>query len=78
GDTVVWKADSGSMWVASNQHPIHSQYSGTSRSQHCGSSADAFDQCSTGNTYRFTFTKKGEWGYHNHVNPGHTGTVIVE
>lgn len=78
GDKVVWKAESGSMWVASDQHPVHSQYSGTSRSQHCGSSTDAFDQCSTGDTYRFTFTKKGEWSYHNHANPGNTGTVIVE
>jgi plastocyanin len=81
GDTVVWIAESGSMWVGSDRHPTHTQYSGSTLSQHCQNgdqSTAAFDQCSTGDRFSFTFEKTGEWMYHNHVNPGQTGTVVVE
>ena len=59
---------SDSMWVASNPHPIHADYSGF----------DARRSYGTGESYTFTFTKKGTWGYHNHRDPGDTGTVVVE
>lgn len=54
-----------SMWVASAMHPTHQIY-------------PEFDQKTTGNEYTFEFTKAGSWNYHNHVNPGHYGKVIVE
>lgn len=82
GDTVVWQSETSTpMWVASDQHPIHSQYAGTTRSDHCSSgdqASSAFDQCSTGDRFSFTFEKTGEWNYHNHERSTHTGTVTVE
>lgn len=71
------------MWVASNPHPSHTGYDGTSRDTHCAagySGAASFDECAmgeTGATYSFTFTKSGTWGYHNHADHAMTGTVIV-
>lgn len=81
GGTVTWvNNNSGQgMWVGSDRHPSHTQYDGTSESQHCsGGSSDTFDQCSTGDRYSFTFEKTGEWSYHNHRLQAHGGTVVVE
>lgn len=80
GDTVTWVNNvSSEMWVGSDNHPSHTQYDGTSVVRHCsGGESDTFDQCSTGEEYSFTFTKTGEWGYHNHRSPFDTGTVVVE
>ncbi len=81
GGTVKFTDTSGSMWVASNQHPSHTGSDGTSRSQHCASSytgAKPFDQCGPGTSYTFTFTKAGSWNYHDHLNAGAQGTVIVQ
>ncbi|MDP3955828.1 MAG: hypothetical protein Q8Q18_01110 [bacterium] len=80
GETVTYKNESGeSMWTASAVHPTHTAYDQTSRSQHCpDTTGTAFDQCSSGNEFRFTFTKAGAWKYHNHLNASHTGTIVVE
>ncbi len=80
GDTVRWVDESNTpMWVASNIHPSHTNYAGTSLAQHCPQGSDtAFDQCEEGDTYSFTFQQEGEWGYHNHRASSDTGTVIVE
>jgi plastocyanin len=81
GDTVQFVATSGRMWVASNPHPAHTGYDGTSRSQHCASGYSGpapFDECAAGTSYSFTFDKTGTWGYHDHMNDGATGTVIVQ
>lgn len=81
GETVVWQSETGNMWIASDQHPTHTEYSGTSQSEHCSSgdqTTAAFDQCSEGNRFSFTFEKAGEWSYHNHRNSFQGGTVIVE
>lgn len=79
GDAVIFVNQGGDeMWVASNPHPTHQGYSGTTKSQHCPDTAGtAFDQCSVGTTYSFTFQKAGAWGYHNHGNASDTGTIIV-
>lgn len=79
GDTVTFTdAGTAPMWVASDPHPAHSGYSGTTKDQHCPDTAGtAFDQCSTGTTYTFTFMKAGTWGYHNHINHSAIGTVVV-
>jgi len=79
GGTVTWKNASGAnMWVASAQHPTHTAYSGTSRTEHCpDTSRTAFDQCVGGGDYSFTFTKAGTWGYHDHLNSSAFGRVIV-
>lgn len=79
GGTVTFTSSSGSMWVASNPHPSHEGYSGTTRSQHCPDVAGtAFDQCAPGTSYSFVFQKSGSWGYHNHLNASMSGTVIVQ
>ncbi|MFA5997398.1 MAG: hypothetical protein WC791_02805 [Candidatus Paceibacterota bacterium] len=79
GGTVTFtSADGSRMWVASNAHPTHIEYSGTSRTAHCPDTAKtAFDQCSSSSTYSFAFTDAGKWGYHNHVSPNDTGMIIV-
>jgi plastocyanin len=81
GGTVTFiNQGGGPMSVASNQHPSHSVYDGTSRAQHCAvgyTGAAPFDQCSVGTSFSFTFTKVGVWGYHNHMGTQDTGTVTV-
>jgi len=68
GDTVKWvNQASENMWVASAPHPIHTDY-------------PEFDQkkgVGMGGEYTFTFTKAGQWRYHNHLNPSHFGSVTV-
>ncbi len=69
GITVIFKNEkSGPMWVASNPHPIHTDYSGF----------DAKRGYPRGESYSFTFTKAGNWKYHNHLNPGEGGTIVIE
>ncbi len=79
GDTVRWVSTGGNMWVASAQHPDHTAYSGTTRSQHCpDTSGTAFDECAPGTSYSFTFQKTGTWNYHDHLNAQLFGTVVVQ
>lgn len=82
GQTVRWESEaSGSMWVASSRHPTHMEYAGSSRTEHCSNgeqTSSAFDQCSSGSSFSFTFEKTGDWNYHNHDSPSHLGTVVVE
>jgi len=70
------------MWVASDPHPAHTGYDGTSLAQHCATgSTPSFDECSSvakGSSYSFTFNKSGSWGYHNHANHSYAGTVVVK
>ena len=82
GDVVKFiNQGDGEMWIGSDEHPTHTQYAGTTVSEHCqdgDETSRAFDQCSVGETYTFTFEKTGEWNYHNHVNASAGGTIIVE
>lgn len=65
GDTVVWTNNSNrAMHIASDDHPEHTDYPG-------------FDQLSAGQSYSFTFTEVGTWGYHNHENHTDTGLITV-
>lgn len=68
GQTVTWtNKSSDDLWVASNPHPTHTDYPGF----------DELKSMPTGQTYSFTFTKVGNWGYHNHLNPSQQGVVVV-
>ncbi len=83
GETVTFKNQgSQSMWTASAMHPTHRIYSGTSLDEHCsGGTNTAFDACKgilPSKLWSFTFDKAGTWKYHNHLNPGDTGTIVVE
>lgn len=81
GDTVRFtNQSSNEMWVASANHPTHTQYDGTTREMHCPDGG-SFDQCArsgTGTTWAYTFTKAGTFQYHNHAASGDTGTVMVK
>jgi hypothetical protein len=52
------------MHVASDPHPTHTNY-------------PAFNSGGSVSSWTFTFTLAGSWGYHNHQNSGHTGTIVV-
>lgn len=82
GETVTWINNASTpMEVASNRHPTHTNYAGTTRNSHCQNgdqTSAAFDQCQEGDRFSFTFEKTGNWGYHNHENAGQAGTIIVE
>lgn len=82
GDTVLFEAiDSAMRRPASNLHPTHTQYPGSSIEK-CGTDeADqSFDACKAlqeGETYSFTFNEKGTWKYHDHRSPSTGGEIIV-
>jgi plastocyanin len=54
-------------WPASNIHPLNALYS----------EFDPKRPLSKGNKWLFKFEKVGEWGYHDHLHPNFSGTVIV-
>jgi plastocyanin len=68
GDKVTFMNNSsGQMFVASDPHPSHTNY-------------PEFESSSLGpgQSYSFTFQKTGTWGFHNHNNSSHKGTVTVQ
>ena len=70
------------MWTASAMHPTHKVYPGSDIIK-CGTSLQVgiFDACKgygVGESWEFKFNEQGTWKYHNHLQPSHTGTVIVE
>jgi len=58
----------GKMWVASGPHPAHTDYP----------EFDAKKAMEPGQSYTFTFTKTGNWKFHNHLNPAANGSITVE
>ncbi len=83
GETVIFaNKDSTAHWPASNVHPIHTTYPGSSIEK-CGTADEAaiFDACGAlaeGEEYSFTFSRTGRWPFHDHRNPGKGGTIVVE
>lgn len=81
GDTVKFVTTGNTqMWLASDPHPAHTSYDGTSRTEHCAAGYTGpkpLDECGTGTSFSFTFTKVGSFGYHDHRNDNLGGTVIV-
>lgn len=77
GGTVIFKnSASDDMRVASNPHPIHNDYPVAG-----GCISSAFDSCkgiAPGQSWSFTFDIRGSWGYHNHLDPGEGGTIVVQ
>lgn len=68
GGTVLFVNDGDdAMWVGSDPHPMHDALPGF----------DALRSFGKAENYSFTFIRAGTWGYHNHVNPIHEGTVTV-
>ena len=69
GTTIVWKNnDTDPMMIDSDPHPTHTSYPPLNASK----------ATISGNTYTFTFTDPGTYGYHNHLKAQNRGTVIVQ
>lgn len=91
GDTVVFENNSSRMlWMASAVHPTHKAYPGSDIAK-CGTTqsfdpaqgkaAGMFDACKgypSDVPWGFQFNEIGTWKYHNHLQPNHTGTIVVE
>ena len=77
GEMVIFKNQSSqSMWTASAVHPTHRAYPTTG-----GCLGSTFDTCTgiqSGGSWSFKFDISGTWKYHNHLNPGDTGTIDVQ
>lgn len=68
GQTVTWINQSGQeATVNSNPHPVHTDYPPLN----LGSFAN-------GASLQLTFPTPGTYGYHNHLNPSESGTIIVQ
>lgn len=68
GDTITWT--NGAVKpsnVSSDPHPAHTDYVPLN-----------LGMFNPGETQSLTFDKAGTYGYHNHLNPTQTGTVIVK
>lgn len=83
GETVTFINNSSfGVWTASAIHPAHIVYGGVSLQEHCPDvENDDFDQCKSsfpGESWDFTFNKKGTWGYHNHVKASDFGKIVVD
>ena len=77
GEMVIFKNQSSqSMWTASAVHPTHRAYPTTG-----GCLGSTFDTCTgiqSDGSWSFKFDISGTWKYHNHLNPGNTGTIDVQ
>ncbi len=68
GTTVTFTNNGQALhWPASNPHPVHTDLPGF----------DAKRGLATGESYSFTFTKVGTWGFHDHLNTIMKGSVVV-
>lgn len=77
GDKVTFvNRDTAKHWPASDIHPTHTLYPETGGC--IGSKFDACKGLAQGESYSFVFNIKGNWGYHDHLNPGLKGTIVVQ
>ena len=81
GDTVRF-VNTGKMniWPASNPHPEHTHYPGSSILKCKTESDKIFDACRPlrpGEEFSFTFKEEGAWIYHNHLAPDKQATIVV-
>lgn len=68
GQTIAFVNNSStSMWVASDDHPTHTEHPEFDSKQGVG----------PGETYEFTFDEVGEWTYHDHLNSSAGGVITI-
>lgn len=68
GTRVIWLNKSGDVaTVHSDMHPTHQLYAPIN-----------LGEFPDGSSVQLVFDKPGEYGYHDHLNPSRTGTVVVE
>jgi plastocyanin len=69
GTTIVFRNDSSKdRWPASDSHPSHTIYP----------AFDSLQAIAPGASWSFTFQEAGQWGYHDHLQPGITGYITVQ
>ena len=69
GETVTWITDRDDLfWPASNVHPTHEMLS----------AFDAKKPLKAHQSYSYSFTKRGDWTFHDHLNPMAKGIVHVK
>ena len=83
GDSVIFLgADEELHWPASNIHPTHRIYPGSGIEKCSTTEKDSlFDSCRSlnqGESFTFTFNQLGTWSYHDHLNGGLRGIIIVK
>ena len=72
GEAVTWVNESSeTVEIGSDTHPTH-----TLNPELTG--GEFVLELAPGKSASVVLTKVGSWGYHNHLNPGEKGTVIVE
>lgn len=72
GGKLTWVNNSAKkIQIGSDPHPTHTANSQLSNGQFVL-------EIAPGATATVTLTKKGTWGYHDHLNPGVRGKVVVE
>jgi len=68
GETVTFVSKLGKpFWPASHPHPSHTIFP----------EFDPKQAVAADGTWEFTATKVGTWGYHDHLAPYYTGTLII-
>lgn len=83
GDAVTFvNRDTVLHWPASNVHPVHNTYPGSSIKK-CGTSEEKniFDACKgleEGEEFTFTFNSVGTWPFHDHLHVSKAGVIIVK
>lgn len=69
GDHIEFKTTANQpFWPASDLHPTHGIYP----------EFDPEEPIDPASTWKFAFNKKGNWKYHDHLNPFFRGTITVE
>jgi plastocyanin len=83
GTKVTWiNEQSNPSWPASDVHPTHEVYPGSSIKK-CGTPEQdkIFDACrglKQGEIWSFIFNEVGEWYYHDHLKPSWKGEIVVK
>lgn len=69
-------------WPATDNHPTHTLYDGTSLEEHCAlENNDTFDACGAikpSENWTFIFYETGRFTYHDHLWPHLQGEIIVK
>jgi plastocyanin len=72
GETITWVNDSSATaQIGSDNHPSHNNNRELTGNEFV-------IELAPGESAKVQLTKTGEWGYHNHLKPSVTGTIIVE
>jgi len=78
---VFYNADIKDFWPATDNHPTHTLYDGTSLEEHCSQdNNETFDACQAikpGERWSFVFPTSGNFTYHDHLWPHLKGKITV-